>query len=96
LVEKWDKDEAVKDAKTWETAEGSEKAINHILNKYVRTRTDMKINPSKQTAHEVLDLFTNTFLFDKKFHHFALDNYNVLTEYDRKKNVLDIVKIKDF
>ena len=96
MVEKWDKDEAVKDAKSWETVEGSQNAMNHILNKYVRTRTDMKINPSKQTADEVLDLFTNTFLFDKKFHKFALDNYNVLIEYDKKKNVLDIVKIKDY
>ena len=63
MVEKWDKDEAFKDAKTWETVEGSEKAMNHILNKYVRTRTDMKIYPSKQTADEVLDLFTNTLVF---------------------------------
>ena len=70
--------------------------MNHILNKYAKTRIDMKINPSKQTADEVLDLFTNTFLFDKKFHQFALDNYNVLIEYDKKKNVLDIVKINDY
>jgi len=33
LVEKWDQDEAAKDVKTWETAEGSEHAMNLILNK---------------------------------------------------------------
>jgi hypothetical protein len=96
LIEKWDEDESVKDSKTWETAKGSENAMNHILNKYMGTRIDKKINPSKQTADEVLDLFTNTLLFDKEFHQFALDNYRVLIEYDKKKGVLDIVKIKEY
>jgi len=96
LVEKWDQDEAAKDVKTWETVEGSEHAMNLILNKYMGTREDMKINPSIQTADEVLDLFINTLLFDKDFHQFALDNYRVLIEYNKKKNVLDIVKIKDY
>jgi hypothetical protein len=96
LIENWDKEEAVKDSKTWETVEGGENAMNYILNKYIGTRKDKKINPSKQTADEVLDLFTNTLLFDKEFHQFALDNYRVLIEYDKKENVLDIVKIKDY
>ncbi len=96
MVKKWDEDEAVKDAKTWETAKGSENAMNLILNKYMGTREDKKINPSKQTTDEVLDLFTNTLLFDKDFHQFALDNYRVLIEYDKKENVLDIVKMKDY
>ncbi len=43
MVEKWDEDEAVKDAKTWETAEGSENAMNLILNKYMGTREDKKL-----------------------------------------------------
>jgi hypothetical protein len=96
LIEKWDEDESVKDSKTWETAKGSENAMNHILNKYMGTRIDKKINPSNQTADEVLDLFTNTLLFDKEFHQFALDNYRVLIEYDKKNGVLDIVKIKEY
>jgi hypothetical protein len=59
----------------------------------MRTREDKKINPSKQTADEVLDSFTNTLLFDKDFHQFALDNYGVAIEYDKKENILDIVKL---
>ncbi|HJU59523.1 MAG TPA: hypothetical protein VJ583_07215 [Nitrososphaeraceae archaeon] len=96
MIKNWDEEEAVKDAKTWETVEGGESAMNYILNKYIVTREDKKINPSKQTAEEVLDLFTNTLLFDKEFHQFALDNYRVLIEYDKNENVLDIVKIKDY
>jgi hypothetical protein len=96
LIEDWDEEEEVKDAKTWETAEGGENAMNFILNKYIGTKEDKKINPSKQTAEEVLDLFTNTLLFDSEFHKFALDNYRVLIEYNKKENVLDIVKMKDY
>jgi hypothetical protein len=96
LIEDWDEEEEVKDAKTWETAEGGENAMNYILNKYIGTKEDKKINPSKQTAEEVLDLFTNTLLFDSEFHKFALDNYRVLIEYNKKENVLDIVKMKDY
>ena len=70
--------------------------MNYILNKYIGTREDKKINPSKQTVEEVFDLFTNTLLFDKEFHQFALDNYRVLIEYDKNENVLDIVKMKDY
>ena len=58
----------------------------------MRTRNDKKINPSKQTADEVLDLFANILLFDKNFHQFALDNYGVSIKYKKKENVLDIVK----
>ena len=96
MIEDWDEEEEVKDAKTWETTEGGENAMNYILNKYIGTKEDKKINPSKQTAEEVLDLFTNTLLFDSEFHKFALDNYRVLIEYDKKENVLDIVKMKDY
>ena len=96
MIEDWDEEEEVKDAKTWETAEGGENAMNYILNKYIGTKEDKKINPSKQTAEEVLDLFTNTLLFDSEFHKFALDNYRVLIEYNKKENVLDIVKMKDY
>jgi hypothetical protein len=95
LIEEWDEEEEVKDAKTWETAEGGENAMNYILNKYIGTKEDKKINPSKQTADEVLDLLTNTLLFDREFHKFALDKYRVLIEYNKKENVLDIVKMKD-
>ena len=96
MIEKWDEEEEVKDAKTWETAEGGENAMNYILNKYIGTKEEKKINPSKQTAEEVSDLFTNTLLFDSEFHKFALDNYRVLIEYNKKENVLDIVKMKDY
>ena len=96
MIEDWDEEEEVKDAKTWETAEGGENAVNYILNKYIGTKEDKKINPSKQTAEEVLDLFTNTLLFDSEFHKFALDNYRVLIEYNKKENILDIVKMKDY
>ena len=96
MIEDWDEEEEVKDAKTWETAEGGENAMNYILNKYIGTKEDKKINPSKQTAEEVLDLFTNTLLFDSEFHKFALDNYRVLIEYNKKENILDIVKMKDY
>ena len=96
MIEDWDEEEEVKDAKTWESAEGGENAMNYILNKYIGTKEDKKINPSKQTAEEVLDLFTNTLLFDSEFHKFALDNYRVLIEYNKKENILDIVKMKDY
>ena len=96
MIEDWDEEEEVKDAKTWETAEGGENAMNYILNKYIGTKEEKKINPSKQTAEEVLDLFTNTLLFDSEFHKFALDNYRVLIEYNKKENILDIVKMKDY
>jgi hypothetical protein len=58
------------------------------------TREDKKINPSKQTITDILNLnlFTHTLLLDKEFHQFALDNYRVFIEYD--KNVLNI-KIKE-
>ena len=96
MIDHWDEEEEVKDAKTWETAEGGENAMNYILKKYIGTKEDKKINPSKQTAEEVLDLFTNTLLFDNEFHKFALDNYRVLIEYNKKENILDIVKMKDY
>ena len=96
MIDHWDEEEEVKDAKTWETAEGGENAMNYILKKYIGTKEDKKINPSKQTADEVLDLFTNTLLFDSGFHKFALDIYKVLIEYNKKENVLDNVKIKDY
>ena len=69
--------------------------MNYILYIY-ELKKIKKINPSKQTADEVLDLFNHTLLFDKEFHQFALDNYRVLIEYDKNKNVLDIVKMKDY
>jgi hypothetical protein len=92
LIKEWDADEEAKDAKTYQTREGGLKALNHIIKKYMRTREDKKINPSKQTITDILDLFTRTLLFDKEFHQFALDNYRVFIEYD--KNVLNI-KIKE-
>ena len=96
MIKNWDEEEAAKDAKTYQTKEGGLRALDHIIKKYMGTREDKKINPSKQTADEVLDLFTNTLLFDKEFHQFALDNYRVLIEYNKKENVLDIVKMKDY
>jgi hypothetical protein len=93
LIKEWDADEEAKDAKTYQTREGGLKALNHIIKKYMRTREDKKINPSKQTITDILDLFTRTLLFDKEFHQFALDNYRVFIEYD--KNVLNIIKIKE-
>ena len=92
MIKNWDEEESAKDSKTWETIEGGENAMNYILNKYIGTQKDKKINPLKQTADEVLDLYTNTLLF----HQFALDNYRVLIEYNKKENILDIVKIKDY
>ena len=93
MIKEWDADEEAKDAKTYQTREGGLKALNHIIKKYMRTREDKKINPSKQTITDILDLFTYTLLFDKEFHQFALDNYRVFIEYD--KNVLNIIKIKE-
>jgi hypothetical protein len=93
LIKEWDADEEAKDAKTYQTREGGLKALNHIIKKYMRTREDKKINPSKQTITDILDLFTIKLLFDKEFHQFALDNYRVFIEYD--KNVLNIIKIKE-
>ncbi len=93
MIKEWDADEEAKDAKTYQTREGGLKALNHIIKKYMRTREDKKINPSKQTITDILDLFTHTLLFDKEFHQFALDNYRVFIEYD--KNVLNIIKIKE-
>jgi len=40
----------------------------------MRTIMDKKINPSKHIVDEVLDLFTNTLLFDKEFYTYTLDN----------------------
>ena len=93
MIKEWDADEEAKDAKTYQTREGGLKALNHIIKKYMRTREDKKINPSKQTITDILDLFAHTLLFDKEFHQFALDNYRVFIEYD--KNILNIIKIKD-
>ncbi len=93
MIKEWDADEEAKDAKTYQTREGGLEALNHIIKKYMRTREDKKINPSKQTITDILDLFTRTLLFDKEFHQFALDNYRVFIEYD--KNVLNIIKIKE-
>ena len=95
LIKTWDNDEAAKDVKTYQTQEGSLKALDHIIKKYMRIRSNKKINPSKQTFDEVLDLFTNTLLFDKKFHQFALYNYGVSIKYHKKENVLDIVKLQE-
>lgn len=33
-------------------------------------------------------------LFDREFHKFALDNYRVFIEYDKKNNEVDIMEIK--
>ena len=93
MIKEWDADEEAKDAKTYQTREGGLKALNHIIKEYMRTREDKKINPSKQTITDILDLFTHTLLCDKEFHQFALDNYRVFIEYD--KNILNIIKIKD-
>ena len=96
MIKNWDEEEAAKDAKTYQTKEGGIRALDHIIKKYMRTREDKKINPSKQTITDILDLFTYTLLFDKEFHQFALDNYRVFIEYDNKENILDIVKMKDY
>jgi hypothetical protein len=93
LIKSWDDEESAKEAKTYQTQEGSLKALDHIIKKYMKTRMDKKINPSKQTFDEVLDLFTNMLLCDKEFHQYALDNYGVSIKYHKKENVLDIVKL---
>ncbi|HSF00077.1 MAG TPA: hypothetical protein VLA48_04205 [Nitrososphaeraceae archaeon] len=95
MIKNWDEEEAAKDAKTYQTKEGGLRALDYMIKKYMGTREDKKINPTKQTAEEVLDLFTNTLLFDEEFHQFALDNYRVLIEYDKNENILDIIKMKD-
>ena len=94
MIKEWDADEEAEDAKMYQTREDGLKTLIHIIKKYIGTKEDKKIKPSKQTAKEVLDLFFYTLLFDKEFHQFALDNYRVLIEYDKKKNVLDIMKLK--
>jgi hypothetical protein len=48
------------------------------------TREEKKINPSKQTANEVLYLFTNILLFDVEFHQFSLYNLDFLSNIIRK------------
>ena len=93
MIEKWDIDEAAKDAKTYETKEKGLKAVGYIMEKYLRSRQDKKINPSKQTVNDVLNLFTSTLIFDEKFHQFALDNYRVFIKYHEKENKLDILKL---
>jgi hypothetical protein len=95
LIEKWDRDEIAKDVKTYETKERGLKAVGHIMKKYLVTRQDKKINPSKQTSNDVLNLLTNTLIFDKRFHQFALENYRVFIEYHEKEDRLDILKLKD-
>ncbi len=87
----WDEEEVGKEAKTYQTKEGGLRALDYIIKKYMRTREDKKINPPKQTTDEVLDLYTNSLLFDKEFHQFALDNYGVLIDYDKKENILNII-----
>ena len=57
MTKNWDDEESAKEAKTYLIKEGSLKALDHIIKKYMRTRNDKKINPSKQTADEVLDSF---------------------------------------
>jgi hypothetical protein len=60
--------------KTYQTKKDGLKAVGYILKKYIGTRQDKKINPSKQTADDILNLFTNTLVYDKEFHQFVLDN----------------------
>ena len=93
MIDHWDEEEEVKDAKTWETAEGGENAFNYILKKYLWFRGDKKIDRSKPWD-DAINLITNIILFDTEFHQFALDNYQLLIKYDEKKNFLDIIKIK--
>ena len=65
------------------------------MKKYLVTRQDKKINPSKQTSNDVLNLLTNTLIFDKEFHQFALKNYRDFIKYYEKEDRLDILKLKD-
>jgi hypothetical protein len=93
LIGKWDEDEAAKDVKTWETVEGVENALNHIIKKYLWIKESKKIDPSK-LWEDAEDLITNTLLFDKEFHQFALYNYRVFIKYNEKNNSLDVIKMK--
>jgi hypothetical protein len=50
LTKNWDEEEAVKEAKTYQTKEGGLRALDYIIKKYMRTREDKKkFKPSKQT-----------------------------------------------
>jgi hypothetical protein len=93
LIGKWDEDEAAKDVKTWETVEGVENALNHIIKKYLWIKESKKIDPSK-LWEDAEDLITNTLLFNMEFHQFALYNYRVFIKYDEKNNSLDVIKMK--
>jgi hypothetical protein len=95
MIGKWDEDEEVRDEKNWKTPEGYENALNYIIKKYLQSKGDKKINPSKQTLEDLLDLFTSTLLFDKEFHQFALYRYRVVIDFDEKNNLLDIIKLKN-
>lgn len=84
MIKEWNADEEAKDAKTYQTKWGGLRALGHIIKEYMVTREEKKINPSKQTANEVLDLFTNILLFDVEFHQFSLYNLDFLSNIMRK------------
>jgi hypothetical protein len=43
LIKNWDEEESTKESKTYQTKEGSLRALDHIIKKYMRTREDKKI-----------------------------------------------------
>jgi hypothetical protein len=93
MVGKWDADEDAKDVKTYETKEGAEWALDHILKKYLRAK-GIKIDPTKP-LDDAIDLVSNTLYYDIEFHKFALQNYRVFIHYDKENDDFHIIKLKE-
>ena len=84
MVDNWDLEEKVKDSKTYNTHEGRLQAINHIVKKYLQFK-QMKIDPSKP-LDDAIDLIEDTICYDKDFHKFAFDNYDILIKFDEEND----------
>ena len=82
MIDNWHLDEKAKDLKTFDTHDGRLQAINHIIKKYFQYK-QRKLDPRKR-LDDAIDLIEDTICYDKEFHKFALDNYDILIEYDEE------------
>jgi hypothetical protein len=89
---RWDEIDEFKGEKIYESREGNIRAIAHIIKEYLQVK---EIRSDPKTVDDAMAPITNMILNDKEFRKFALDNYNVFINYDKKDTEFYIKKITD-
>lgn len=93
----WDEDENTKGERIYQTREGTLKALNQIIRKYIEKTQGISVNYNESVHMNMTSIIK--MIGTEEFRNFAFDNYRVIisNEWEKDKNepLIQVRKITD-